>query len=315
MGMASFTIAEAGIAPLGSLIIFKDFSTYQIVGVFGSPNFTIQQIQSDMGCTAPRSIKFLPGFGIARMTHLGIALFDGIRDRVISEQIRPFIFGGGPSSSITPIQMRQAYLIKADQIAVPPMYAFAAAVNSPSLNGALDRIFLYDLVLKAWAIIDLPIIFSPSQMITSIYQMRTPGNTPQTIIGGADNGAILVIQSGASLWNYAGLTPAVSWAFTTPEIFNTGDPSGEVYAASVIIRGVNTDGNPITVSLNINTESGTIQDNRVYNVGSGEFEQFIGINETAISFNSLISGSGRVEIESVTWNVQPKTSGVPMVLT
>jgi hypothetical protein len=326
MGMAAFTIAEAGIAPLGSLIIFKDFSTYQLVGVFGSPNLTIQQIQSDMGAIAPRSIKFLPGFGIIRMSHLGFAMFDGIRDKIISEQIRPVIFGSIPSLptivtgglQIYPkIVPNQSYLMKADQIANPPMYAAACNASGGLDLLGLNKLLVYDLVLKAWTIIDLPIPQSgqPTQAISSIYQMRQPGGTPQTLIGGHNNGAILVIQSGSTTWNYTGITPLVSWSFTTPEVFNSNDPVGEIYAANIIIRGVNTDAQPIIVTLTINTEAGTIQDNRVFNIGKGEFEQFIGINETAISFNAIISGSGRVEIESVTWNVQPKTSGTPAVLT
>jgi hypothetical protein len=61
MGIAAFTIAEAGIPPTGTLVCFKEFSTYQVNGVFGSTSFSIQQVQSDMGCIAPRSIQFLPG--------------------------------------------------------------------------------------------------------------------------------------------------------------------------------------------------------------------------------------------------------------
>src|SRR6267142_932642 len=315
MGLASFTIAEAGIAPLGSLVIFKDFSTYQLVGVFGSPNLTIQQIQSDMGCIAPRSIKFLPGFGIARMSHLGVTMFDGIRDKVISEQIRPLLFP--VTLSPAAIVPNQSYLMKSGQFASPPMYGLATnTIGGLDLLG-LNKIFLYDLILKAWTIIDLPVPISglPTQTISSIYQMRQPGGTPQTIIGGNNNGSILVMQSGATRWNYAAITPSVSWSFTTPEVFNTSDPSAEIYTSSMIIRGSNIDGQPITVTLNIQTEAGTIQDNRVYNIGAGEFEQFIGIHEQAISFNAIISGIGRVEVESVTWNVQPKTSGIPAVLT
>ena len=66
MGMASFTIAETGITPTASLVLFKEFSTYQVIGVFGATDFEIEKAQTDLGCIAPRTIKFVPGFGIVR---------------------------------------------------------------------------------------------------------------------------------------------------------------------------------------------------------------------------------------------------------
>jgi hypothetical protein len=182
-------------------------------------------------------------------------------------------------------------------------------------NTSLNRLFIYDLVLKAWGIIDLPMTSAPSSYISSIYQARTPGIQPLTLIGGYDSGSIQIIQNGSSLWKLTSSPVAVKWAVTTPEIFNTGDPSGEVQIATLLIRGTNTTGNPITVTVNLQTEAGYITDPRVYNTGIGEFQLFIGINETALSANAAISGSGIVELESFTWNVQPKSSNVPMVLT
>src|SRR6201999_433886 len=98
MGLATFTISAQGIPPQGSLVAFKQFAAYQIVGVFGASNFAIQRVVTDMGCIAPRTIQFVPGFGVGRMTHLGVAIFDGVNDRVVSEQIRPYLF---PSSDVT----------------------------------------------------------------------------------------------------------------------------------------------------------------------------------------------------------------------
>lgn len=317
MGLASFTIAELGISPLGSLLVFKNFNTYQIVGVFGAQDFTIQEAQTDMGCLAPRSIKFLSGYGIVRMSHLGFAMYDGIRDRLVSEQIRPYIFGmpstGSPGlTPITGIDLKHIYLIKSDLTISPPMYIAGAPLQG---NVSLNRIFFYDLVLKAWTIIDLPAGVSPSGFAASIYQIRTPGIPPVTVIGTFDSGSIQIIQNGAALWSLLQSQIAVSWAVTTPEVFNSGDPSGEVYVSNLLIRGSNLDGNRITVTLNIQTEDGTIQDNRYYDIGTGEFQLMIGINEQAISFNAVISGTGRVELESFTWNAQGKSSGVPARIT
>lgn len=136
-----FTIAESGIPPTGSLIAFKNFKTFQINGVFGSSNFSIQQAQTDMGCIASRSVQFLPGFGIARLAHLGVAIFDGTRDKLISEDIRPFIFGDPLHyPDIFPMDWNFAYFSKGAQCANPPMYMLAIPLavitNLPSTGGA-----------------------------------------------------------------------------------------------------------------------------------------------------------------------------------
>jgi hypothetical protein len=135
MGLATFTIAEAGIPPTGSLIAFKSFSTFQINGVFGSSSFSIQRAQTDLGCMAPRSIQFVPGFGIMRLAHLGIAVFDGVRDRLISEEIRPYLFGG--QTDIQPADWNFIWASKGSQVANPPMYvcAIPTYIAAGSLTG------------------------------------------------------------------------------------------------------------------------------------------------------------------------------------
>jgi hypothetical protein len=143
-GMATFTIAESGIPPVGSLVVFKDFSTFQINGVFGASNFSIQRAQTDMGCTAPRTIQFVPGFGIVRMTHLGIAMFDGVRDRLISEEVRPYIFGGQPD--IVQADWNYIWFSKGAMTTNPPMYCCAIPLqtiiteSNPSLTFSLSTV-------------------------------------------------------------------------------------------------------------------------------------------------------------------------------
>lgn len=126
MGLATFTIAESGIPPTGSLVAFKEFSTFQINGVFGASNLSIQRAQTDMGCVAPRTIQFVPGFGVVRMTHLGIAMFDGVRDRLLSEEIRPYIFGG--ESDIQAVDWNLIWNSRGALTADPPMYVCAVPV-------------------------------------------------------------------------------------------------------------------------------------------------------------------------------------------
>lgn len=134
-GLAVFTVAAEGIAPLGSLVVFKDFQTYQVIGVFGASDFAIEAAQTDMGCVAPRTIQFLPGFGICRLAHLGVAVFDGVRDRLISEEIRPYLFGG--EQDIQGVDWSLAYFSKSCQDTTPPCYILAVPLLLQPLPGVL----------------------------------------------------------------------------------------------------------------------------------------------------------------------------------
>lgn len=136
-GLATFTIAELGISPTGNLVIFKTFSTFQMTGVFGGSDFSIQQSKTDLGCIASRSIQFLAGFGqIARLTHEGFAMFDGTNDKVFSEEVRPYIFGpDDEESDIVGLDWSRIYFSKAAQSSNPPMYVCACPILAASLTG------------------------------------------------------------------------------------------------------------------------------------------------------------------------------------
>lgn len=320
MGLESFTIAELGIAPQGNLLAFKDYNHYQVVGVFGAPDFTIQQAQSDMGCIAPRSLQFLSGYGIGRMTHLGFAITDGVRDKLMSEPIRPFIFGSpgvGESGlpAITAINSTYRNLIKATQATNPPMYVMAVPVTGTNPGPALSRLMYYDLVMKSWLIVDLPVSTSPTSYAGAIYQMRASEQPPLTILGGYDSGALQVIQNGDTQWHLGPAAADVLWAFTTPLVFNPQAPTGDIYLRALHITGVNRDAKAISVTLCLQTESGYVAESRVYPIGNTEFDIFIGVHETAVSAYAIISGSGRVEIESIMWEIEALETSGPVTLT
>lgn len=417
-GLATFTIAESGIPPVGSLVAFKDFSTFQINGVFGASNFSIQRAQTDMGCMASRTIQFVPGFGIVRLTHLGFAMFDGVRDRLLSEELRPYLFGG--QSDIPAIDWNYAYFSKATQVAQPPMYVCACPIlrtiagtldtvvisrpttpaactippgtyytylimqtgsgqlyksseftvvvdathgfrvtlnfpihgsnsyrfflwygltpsgentvissppsffgfggahtfNAPgvagqpnSSGGALTRLFCYDLVLKSWAIVDLP------YPISALRQFRVSGSIPITVAGGFYDGGIRRWLGGAGLdptWDAgavnAGAPDAiVRWTVRTPEVFGK-DASDRVYFRQLVIRGV---GSPIGIgaSITVNGVSGATLLTRnltVAPMGGGEFAAYADIGATGVDAHAILSGSGPVEIQSVDWVCVPK---------
>jgi hypothetical protein len=135
-GIKAFTIAEAGIAPENFLVFFKYFSTYLVQGVFGASNFAITRLQTDLGCIASRTIQFVPGFGIMRLTHLGFAVTDGLNDKLQDpESIRPYLFAESTESDITPIDWSQIWFSKSAQTTDPPMYV--AALPLVGANGFL----------------------------------------------------------------------------------------------------------------------------------------------------------------------------------
>lgn len=184
-GMGQFTIAETGISPTTSQILFKQFSAYQMTGVFGStsPVFAIQRIKSDMGCTAARTIRFAPGFGLIRLTHRGFALFDGVDDRLISEEIHNLIFGGGGFTGLDFTNIFRSY---ATVIPDPPMYVCFC----PTSGGSLTIAFAYDLVRRAWTVHQFP------NPVSTVQTIQDPNTVPVTLTGDFSGGKVRRIFGG-----------------------------------------------------------------------------------------------------------------------
>lgn len=228
-GLKAMTIAESGIPPTGSLVAFKNFKTFQVNGVFGSSSFSIQRAQTDLGCIAPRTIEFCPGFGIIRLSHLGFALFDTTRDRIISEDIRPFLFPDPNIPDILPVDWNFGYLAKAAQTAMPPMYCCAVPLALPNLplsNTPGGVLLQAGLGTSAWTVPQL-YYFRATKFTTvngvvtessigvevSLYLTQTGLlKTVPSVIGGADATAVKYrVYAGTisgAYSNYAELTPA-----------------------------------------------------------------------------------------------------------
>jgi hypothetical protein len=228
-GMVTFTSAEAGIAPPETLVLFKDFS------------FSITRAQTDMGCVAPRSIQFAPGFGIIRMTHYGIAVFDGIKDTLISEEIRPYLFQS--ELDVQPIDWSRITQCQATVTVNPPMYVIAIplAPTTQATSGALQRILCYDLVLKAWTVIDLPgtgfgnANTSPL-LISCVSTVKTPGFQPTTMVAplGLDNNNrwnVMRWLSGDATWEGV----PINWRARLPDVF-AKNPTSRIYFRQCILR-------------------------------------------------------------------------------
>lgn len=403
--LATFTIAEAGISPTGSLVIFKNFSTFQITGVFGAADLTIQTAQTDMGNVAGRSTQFIPGFGIMRLTHLGFAYFNGVGDKLTSEEIRPYLFGG--QADIAEIDWNFAYLSKGAQAANPPMYLAACPVTPPVLTGVtlasasvgtsplflrveklvlqedgttwlpvsvtpevqvtynapaqfvittpiaqtgvkyrafagfvpggenafiegtsftaatvtvtamtpgfpslgaggLTRIFAYDLVMKQWAIVDLPF------PISALKQIRSPGTIPITVAGGASDGALRRLFAGDQTWDTGG---QVDWSFRTGELFQQGG-SAKVFYRRLVLRGSNALNSILNVTINLEGVDYLMATGpgKQIRKGSTQWQMSVDIMKDAENANAQISGSGpaQIQIESMDWYVKAKASGAPL---
>ena len=307
-GMASFTITAQGIPPEGSLVVFKDFSTYQIQGIFGASNFAIQRVRTDMGCTDPRSIQFVPGFGIVRRTHLGFAVFDGVNDRVISEEERPYLFQTNDSDTadIISVDTNYDYASQGFQVADPPMYCCACPVGQS--GGQLTRLFCYDLVLKNWTIVDLPF------PISCAVQVRAEGTEPISMFGGFNDGALQRWQANDVDW-YTGspLQDEVQWSFRTQEIASQiGDQ--RIYVRRLAITGANTNSTDPITSLPVIDGVPDAAWSSLPLSGTGDFEIFAPINRKGLRAHSTISGTGVVEIRSDSWHIVPLAVGVPKVI-
>lgn len=321
-GLATFTIAEAGIAPTGSLVVFKEFSTFQIFGVFGATDFAITQAQTDLGCIGPRSIQFLPGFGIARLTHLGFALFDGVRDKLISEEIRPYLFGGEvQQADIIGVDFSFAYFAKGVQSTTPPMYFCVAPILTNTLgygdagygdggygdsssSGAMQRVFCYDLVLKAWMIIDLP---WPISALTSV---RVGEGKPLLLAGRSDIGTVERLQSNDVTWDSGTSASApVEWSARLNDIFLEGS-SQRAFFRQLTLRGQSLDPTlpaMITVSLTLDGIDYPPIDYFIEpQPGSTQFQIDVDIMVNAQVAHVALSGIGRLVIDAIDWAAVPK---------
>ena len=303
MGLETFTISAQGIPPEGSLVAFKNYAGYQIAGVFGSTNFAIQRIRSDMGCIAPRTLKFVPGFGLSRYVHLGIANFDGVSDTILSEPIRPYLFPTNDTvdADIVPVDATWIPVAGADLTANPPMYCVAAPVGVS--NGALSRIFTFDMILKAWSVVDLPFT------IASIYQARPVTAYPITLLGGYQDGLLQEWQNGDPAWlSNTASTALVNWSVRLPDVFGQS-PDLKMQLRRYAIRGISNGATSFSLQLIVNGNLGLT---KTYPIpSSGDFEVFSGWLKDGLRFAAIISGSGHIEIDRVIAHLTDKKLGTP----
>jgi len=306
MGLAKFTITAQGIPPEGSLVAFKNYQGYQIIGVFGATQFAIQAISSDMGCISPRTLLFVPGFGISRMTHLGIATFNGVQDILVSEQIRPYLFPTNDSvySDITVIDSNWISVAWGAQTANPPMYCLAVPIGNS--GGQLTRILCFDLVMKIWGIVDLPFA------ISTMSQFKSVSANPVTIIGGFSDGLLSRWQAGDINWDTSGSgarnPSAVLWNFETLTAASQNDDQ-KIYCRRWVISLINSGSS--FMALVTPRQNGKLHTARQFYVPAGaDFDIDCAIGFIGRRFSVVVTGQGNVEIDGDTSEIEPRPAGV-----
>ena len=328
-GLISFTSAEAGIAPTATLVLFKDFSTYQVTGLLNpTGGFSVTRAQTDMGCVAPRTIQFAPGFGIVRMTHFGVSVFDGANDKLISEEVRPYLFQTEPEiQAFDWTRVAQCYAAITTN---PPTYALCLPM--PGIGG-LSRVLKYDLVLKQWSVNDfLPPSLTTPGPIRCISTFKIGSKKPVTYISDwqalydqfpnqACAGFVRKWMDGDPDWDGT----AIPWMIKPPPVFSE-NPTTPFYVRRANVRA-RTSNQVINAIFGLsNTQVRSAQ-------GSGRFNYLdkesvygganysagwtydsaipdmvvpLDIGAKCWSVDAQLSGSGPIEIMAIDWQIEPK---------
>lgn len=293
-GMSSFTIVETGISPTATLILFKNYSAYQVTGVFGGATFSVQRIKSDMGCVAPRSIQFVSGFGVIRLTHKGFALYNGVEDRLVSEEVRPAIFGGTIAGQVhTALDFANVDRSWAAQSQNPPLYVAACPVSGT----ALTRVFIYDLIRRGWTICDFP------RTMSCLNLFSTPTTFPRIHAGTLTSGKIVDIFNGATTDNGV----AVAWEILTRAFFSSNQMSPAYWRRA----HVNLEAPPRTEITITPVVDGIAREGQVRTLPDSTAVQVetvldVDIMETAHSVQLKITGAGHCRVRGIELHASPK---------
>lgn len=298
MGLASYTIVETGISPISTLVAFKNYSAYQISGVFGSTTLAIQQMKTDMGCIAPRTLQFVSGFGLIRLTHKGFALYNGVDDKLLSEDVRPAIYGNAQDEGdIKSLDFSRIETSMSAQLQNPPLYVCACPVEGET---NLTRFFIFDLIRKAWTLCTFPY---PISWIGTKYE----NGAGQLFAASATDGFIYRLMGLSDIDDNGS---PVEWDFRTGPI-SSGDPTGQLFWRRLLLDIVSPQGSELTYSMILNgypTVLGTPVTTGIRSlstlVKAGRTD--IDILRTAPSLYAICSGSGPFKLRGMTWQVKKK---------
>lgn len=309
MGLAQFTIVETGISPTATLVCFKTYSAYQVTGVLSSTTYTVQKVKSDMGCVAPRSIQFCSGFGIIRLTHRGFALYNGVEDKLISEEIRPYLFGERGQEFI-PINFAAVDRAWATQSQNPPLYVCAV----PIADNSLTRIFVYDLVRRAWTVDDFPVALQTLQLVT------VPGQQPEVQAGTTDGRIIRIYGNDPDDNGHP-----VAWSMRSKPAY-LGSPYRPAFWRRVVIDLVFTPAQATSVRATLAGVGALTTTTQLFTgtppgdqwgagiwgtmtwaaSGNAESRKSLDVLRTSPSASIDLSGSGPVTLRGIEWQARSK---------
>jgi hypothetical protein len=205
--------------------------------------------------------------------------------------------------------------------------------------GSITRIFCYDLVMKAWAVLDLPweITSLSTVSVGEGYPLVLAGMTDTTIeplgaeysargggrvgsrvgsrVGDSSNliGAIQRLQVGDPNWDQGGAEQsAVQWSFRSPEVFGEGGTQRLFYEQATITGY----GSPAMVQSIIATlwlDGVQIGPQAIDLVPTGDstftarVSIFLNGNRAHLDISGNNGGAGGV-IDSIDWAVSPKSA-------
>jgi hypothetical protein len=311
-GGAYFAIADTGIIPTGGLVVFRDQSTYIVLGF--PPNEQVVQVQTDKGCIAGRTIKYVPGLGIVRLTHLGWAAYDGVTDKLVDFSITNLTqpTASPEDADLVLVDNNQSWFSKAALTNNPVLYA--CAVPTTGSGGALTDAYCLDTTTKSW--LRLVFDWGTCHVLKNLGILNNSVVPPAVYVGDSANKQIVQFMTATT---YA--TPNVQ----TMEVFSAGHV--RMYYRRLTVRGYCGDGdlnNSLTITMNIDGVSYTAQVAPLIYPSSATvptapfvFEAYISINMVGLMAHATITttaGSKFYEFTEFDWDVSPISAGVPVRL-
>jgi len=297
-GGAVYSLSEAGIAATAQLVLFKDSSTYSFLNAF--PNAALVQVSGGLGCIAPKTIQFIGGYGVMRLSYAGVTLFDGQLEHVteFTDAIRGYLFGGLPD--VTPVDLANISQSVSTQSVNPPLYMFFAPLQGGT--GYATRGFGYDFGMKQWFIVDLPFAISsaaffPQAAVATVTALRS-------LVAGSNDGAVRRVFAADPDWDGT----AIRWNQTLPDF---GMPGTPIYIRRLNMR-ITADGGGATPKLTAVSFTGTRRSGQVFtrplNTPSGIFGS-MDVGEIVVSGAISVAGQGQVLIEGSDAQTSDKQTG------
>lgn len=308
--IAAFSIAEAGIAPAGNVVIYKNKTTWLASpNLISSTAFTLTQAQTDMGCVAPRSVRYVAPLGQFRLTHKGLALFDGLRDTLLTDSSVQSIFDNRDNAAKN-LDWNFAYLSKGFYVDDPSMYGLLyPKIGGEGATGRMSGLLLYDIRNQAFTTANLLSAgLNAGGHYSSVYSFNPPGGKVILLLASSDVGKIYKWQTGAATDPNGN---QVSWTFTTAEVFNFERPSDPLFIDSLIIKGSGS-GSITSVTANINGSASSITllssqvPDQNYAGAGTDWQVDVKVNQTVMNMNVTISGTGPVNIHLIKWEIVDK---------